>query len=868
MAGLDKYNEKRNFKETPEPEGRPVESAEKNRFVIQKHMARREHYDFRLQVDDVLVSWAIPKKPVEDPSVKRLAMKVEDHPLSYIHFEGNIPAGNYGAGTVMVWDIGYYYLDEEKIFPDKHQMMKKLGKGSLKLYLQGTKLRGFFNLVRSSKSEENEWFFMKAGTSDEAADDEDRSALSGRSMDEIAASSVIWESNRQTTAQPRRTPDAGQEAPEEAFPGFVEPMLASLTDQAFTKDDWIYELKLDGYRILAGREKNKTVIYSRRGNDYSGKYRLIADEVSSINARFLIDGEVCYIGAGQKADFQKLQHNQDEQEKLHYYVFDILWLNGHDLKSVPLLERKKLLQVLLAHPPPHIHYLEHREKEGEAFFREIEEKGLEGIIGKKADGRYNPGERTKEWLKVKTGLRQEMVICGYTTSDKAGRAFKSLLCAVNENGSFMYTGKVGTGFSEKLMKEIFGKIKPLEVKKPPVKNPPPERNIHWVKPEVICEVKFTEWTQDRVMRHPRFIGLRSDKDADQVRVEEPVPVETVLQEVAAPAAGSAMEKKNSSAMSAKQTPKRKPAQKSSTANGTPSHGLKTQEEPKVKLTHLNKLYWKEEKITKKDVIDYYRDLSDVILPYLKDRPQSLYRTPDGAGGKGFFQKNMKEIAPDWAETIELDSSKGETIEYLLCQDSDTLLYMANLGCIEINPWSSSLPNLDNPDYMIFDLDPVEVGFSKVVELALKFRELFDQLGLPAFCKTSGSRGMHVYVPVQQRYSYTQVQSFVKAIESHIHLQNQELTSFERSPSERKGKVYFDYLQNAKGKTMAAVYSLRPRPGAPVSAPLRWEELTPKLSPQQFTLRNMRKRLEKEGDLWSDLFKQRVDIGKALSKIQE
>ncbi|MGD9555870.1 MAG: DNA ligase D [Mangrovibacterium sp.] len=868
MAGLDKYNEKRNFGETPEPEGRPVESTEKNRFVIQKHMARREHYDFRLQVDDVLISWAIPKKPVEDPSVKRLAMKVEDHPLSYIHFEGNIPAGNYGAGTVMVWDIGYYYLDEEKIFPDKHEMMKKLGKGSFKLYLQGTKLRGFFNLVRSSKSEEDEWFFMKAGTSDEAAGDEDRSALSGRSMDEIAASPVIWESNRQTAAQPRRTPDAGQEAPEEAFPGFVEPMLASLTDQAFTKDDWIYELKLDGYRILAGREKKKAVIYSRRGNDYSGKYRLIADEVASINARFLIDGEVCYIDSGQKADFQKLQHNQDEQEKLHYYVFDILWLNGHDLKSLPLLERKKLLQVLLAHPPPHIHYLEHREKEGEAFFHEIEEKGLEGIIAKKADGRYNPGERTKEWLKVKTGLRQEMVICGYTTSDKAGRAFKSLLCAVDENRSFMYTGKVGTGFSEKLMKEIFGKIKPLEVKKPPVKNPPRERNIHWVKPEVICEVKFTEWTQDRVMRHPRFIGLRSDKDASQVRVEEPVPVEAVLQEAVAPAAGSAEEKKNSSTRSAKQTPKRKPAQKTSTANETPSHGSKTQEEPRVKLTHLNKLYWKEEKITKKDVIDYYRDLSELILPYLKGRPQSLYRTPDGAGGKGFFQKNMKEIAPDWAETIELDSSKGEIIEYLLCQDTDTLLYMANLGCIEINPWSSSLPNLDNPDYMIFDLDPVDVGFSKVVELALKFRKLFDQLGLPAFCKTSGSRGMHIYVPVQQRYSYAQVQSFVKAIESHIHLQNPELTSFERSPSERKGKVYFDYLQNAKGKTMAAVYSLRPRPGAPVSAPLRWEELTPKLSPQQFTLRNMRRRLEKEGDLWGDLLKQRVDIGKALSKIQE
>jgi bifunctional non-homologous end joining protein LigD len=894
MAGLKKYNEKRKFDETPEPKGTSVESAEKNRFVIQKHMARREHYDFRLQVGDVLVSWAIPKKPVEDPSVKRLAMKVEDHPLNYIHFEGNIPAGNYGAGTVMVWDIGYYYLDEEKIFPDKHEMMKRLDKGSLKLYLQGTKLRGFFNLVHSAKNKGDEWFFMKAKASGDADDYEERSAVSGRSMDEIAASSATWESNREIEShamQPARVAD--EKAPEETFPGFVKPMLASLTDQAFSKDDWIFELKLDGYRVLAGRENERAILYSRRGNDYSDKYRLIGEEISAIKARFLIDGEVCYVGQNQKSDFQKLQHNFEEQDNLHYYVFDILWLNGHDLKSLPLLERKKLLQVLLAQPPPHIHYLEHREKDGEAYFREAEERGLEGIIAKKADGKYIPGERTKEWLKVKTGFRQEMIICGYTTSDKAGRLFKSLLCAVSENGSVVYTGRVGTGFNDALMKEISRKIKPLETEKPPVENPPRERNIHWVKPEIVCEVKFTEWTQDRVMRHPRFIGLRSDKEPEQIKIEEPVPVEDILEnEGPADHTSSADRNRSQADMDREKTQEEKPNSKKTSAgtrrngsskesksgqktysetgsavSGEATRGSQKQQESKVKLTHLNKLYWKEEKLTKKDVIDYYRDLSEIILPYLKDRPQSLYRTPNGTGAKGFFQKNMKETAPDWAKTIELESGKGETIEYLLCQDTDTLLYMANLGCIEINPWSSSLPDLDHPDYMIFDLDPVDVEFGKVVELALKFRELFDQLGLPAFCKTSGSRGMHIYVPVQQRYSYAQIQAFVKSIESHIHLQNPELTSFERSPSERKGKVYFDYLQNAKGKTMAAVYSLRPRPGALVSAPVRWEELTPKLTPQLFTLRNMRKRLEKEGDLWQGIFEQRADIEKTLRKIE-
>ncbi|MEL7587928.1 MAG: DNA ligase D [Prolixibacteraceae bacterium] len=855
MAGLNEYHEKRRFGETPEPEETRGEPEEKNRFVVQKHMARREHYDFRLQVGDVLVSWAIPKKPDYDPSVRRLAIKVEDHPLSYIHFEGNIPPKNYGAGTVMVWDIGYYYLDEEKNFPTLDEMKKRIQKGSLRLYLQGTKLIGYFNLVRSQKREQDEWLFMKAKTPDGTLDYEDRSALSGRSMDEITSSPVVWESNRQTTAVNAEPAPASESQPiEQKYPGFVKPMLATLTDRAFSKSNWIYELKLDGYRIQAGKEQEtgKATLYSRRGNDYSSKYHLIADELSGLNARFLIDGEVCYLNNNQRSDFQKLQHNDDKQDNLHYYVFDLLWLNGHDLKDLHLTERKKLLKVLLTNPPAHVHYLEHGEKDGEAYFREAEKKGLEGIIAKKANSRYYPGERTREWLKVKTGQRQEMVICGYVISDKAGRAFKSLLCAVNEKEGLVYTGRVGTGFNEKTMKEIRDKLKPLEIKKPAVKNLPTEKNIHWVKPELICEVKFTELTQDRIMRHPRFVGLRTDKEPEEIQIEKPVPVEKAAETSDTGAKGKAPKADSKSTVSKKMAMSEKKT---------------TMQKSKVKLTHLSKLYWKEEKITKQEVIDYYRDLSDIILPYLKDRPQSLYRTPGGAGGKGFFQKNVKDLAPEWAETIELESSsKEESIEYLLCQNTDTLLYMANLGCIEINPWSSSLPHLDNPDYMIFDLDPVEVEFRKVAELALKFRELFDQLGLPAFCKTSGSRGIHIYVPVLQRYSYTQVQSFVKVIELHIHHQNPDLTSFERSPSERKGKVYFDYLQNAKGKTMAAVYSLRPRPGALVSAPVRWEELTPKLKPQMFTLRNMRKRLEKEGDLWQGIFDQRVDIEKVLNKI--
>jgi len=540
--------------------------------------------------------------------------------------------------------------------------------------------------------------------------------------------------------------------------------------------------------------------------------------LSKINAKFVIDGEVCFLGKDRKADFQRLQKEERGQESLHYFVFDIIWLNGHDLKSLPLTERKKLLKLLLKDPPPHIHYLDHMEREGEKYFEEAEKNQEEGIIAKKATSHYRPGDRGKDWLKIKTSFRQEMIIAGYVPSDKAGRNFSSLVCAVNEDNTLIFVGKVGTGFNDKIQSDLMKMLQQLETKKIPVVNPPNEKNIRWVEPKLIGEVRFASWTDDRIMRHPSFMGLRSDKPPAEVTIEKPVETMKAI--------------------------------------------------TKVKLTNLTKLYWPEEGITKGDVIDYYRDISTVILPYLKDRPQSLYRTPNGIQAKGFFQKNVREIAPDWAKTVELESSgREEDIEYLLCQDEDTLLFMANLGCIEINPWSSSLPKLDNPDYMIFDLDPVEIDFSPVVKLALEFRKLFEQMEMPSFIKTSGSRGIHIYVPVLQKYTYAQVQDFVKIIESHVYKKNMKITSFERMPSARKGKIYLDYLQNAKGKTMAAVYSLRPRPGAKVSAPLRWEELSDKLDPSQFNIRNMRKRLDKYGDLWEGIFRQRIDMKATLDKLK-
>jgi bifunctional non-homologous end joining protein LigD len=651
-------------------------------------------------------------------------------------------------------------------------------------------------------------------------------------MDEIAASDSTWSSD--AGGEKSKTVAAGEAvatlkpvsakpaasapvlAAKEKFPGFTEPMLATLTDGPFTRENWIFELKLDGYRIIGTKNKNETIIYSRRGNNYSDKYTSIVKELSSVNADFVIDGEVCFLEKNM-SNFQKLQNFDKRQENLHYYVFDILWLNGHDLKRLTLTERKKLLKVLLSKSPEHIHYLDHIEKEGNAFFEKIRQEGHEGVLAKKADSRYLPGIRTKDWLKMKTGFRQEMIICGFVPSDKQSRVFSSLVCCVYEGDFLIYTGRVGSGFTESILKSLMKKLEKIKVQGPPVANPPPEKNIVWVEPVLTCEVRFSSWTDERIMRHPVFLGLREDKDPDEVSIEKPVSRLAAVS--------------------------------------------------RVEFSNPGKVFWPDEGLTKKDVIDYYRDVSSVILPYLVDRPQSLYRTPNGIASKGFFQKNMKEIAPDWVKTITIESESRGEIEYMLCQDEDSLLYMANLGCIEINPWSSSLPDLDNPDYMIFDLDPVEIDFRELVKIAVEFRKLFEKLELPAYCKTSGSRGMHIYIPVRREYSYEQVQNFVKILESHIHNRFPSVTSFERSPSQRKGKIYLDYLQNGKGKTMASVYSLRPRPGALVSTPVGWDELTPSLKPENFTLINMRKRLEKKGDLWAGMFNKRIDMKEVLKNLK-
>ena len=811
MSGLEEYNEKRDFEKTPEPDSSTRISEESNRFVIQHHLARRDHYDFRLEVNGTLVSWAIPKEPVADPSVKRLAIKVEDHPVSYIHFEGNIPKGNYGAGSVMVWELGYYYL-EDRSYPDNTEMERMINKGHVKFYLNGSKLRGVFHLVKIKDSKKDEWLFMKGAEPEEETNAHERSALTGRSMEEIVKEGAKVKKRSMKETPQEKSPEAF--ASKTDFPGFIPPMLATVRDEPFDNLEWIFELKLDGYRVLGTKNDEQLDLYSRNGNLFNDKYPAIAKALNTLNADFVMDGEVCYM-EDDKPNFQKLQHDFSNDKAVHYYAFDLLWLNGHNLKEVPLILRKSLLKELLKKPPKNIHYLDHVEKEGTKLFDEIKTKNQEGIIAKRKESIYYSDLRSKDWQKIKTSLRQEMLICGFIPSEKTGMKFSSLLLAVNKNEELVYTGKVGTGFSDAMQNELFEKMMALVTAKPAVINPPKHKDITWIKPELICEVRFTEWTTSGVMRHPAFMGLREDKAADKIVLETPIEI---------------------------------------IDNPT-----------KVKLSNPEKIFFPEEKLTKKDVFDYYQKVAPIILPYLINRPQSLYRTPDGIKSSGFFQKDMKDQAPDWAETIKIKHGDEDPINYLLCQDLDTLLYMVNLGCVEINPWNSSVEHLDNPDFMIFDLDPVDVDLADLVNVSLEFRKTFEELGLPSFVKTSGSRGIHIYIPVEPKYTFTQIQSVVKTLETHVHQKTKSITSFERSPSKRQGKIYLDYLQNGRGKTMASVYSLRPRKGATISTPLDWDEVTPQLNPADFNLHTIHDRIKQKGDLWKDIFEQQVDLDSIIKR---
>ena len=894
---LTKYKAKRSGDITPEPFG--GKSADDDlKFVIQKHAASHLHYDFRLEMRGVLKSWAVPKGPSTDPSVKRLAMMVEDHPYDYRNFEGIIPKGQYGGGTVIVWDEGTFTTTDEEPAADKKSaekiLMNALHKGKIKFVLKGKKLKGEYALIKSHGREENAWLLIKVKDKYDSSDDitlKEKSVVSGKTLKQVEITSTnIY---GRTSAQPVSTAkdeknlakkinikSNGASSPgnnsaiikallkkgvKKAQPSEVQPMLATLADKPFDAPAWLYEIKWDGYRAVAYMNKKGTELLSRNNKSFNEKFYPIHDALKKTGLNAVLDGEVIVADDKGMANFGNLQNWRSEADgTLLYYVFDILWYEGQDLTQLPLTERRVILKSILPQSE-NILLSNDFETSGIEFFEAADKMGLEGIMAKKSDSPYTIGSRTKDWLKIKTSLRHEVVIGGYTKNEGSAKSFSSLLVGVFEKEKLVYTGKIGTGFNDATQKDMIKKFKPLIIKSSPfnfvpdINKPsrfrpaPPKATATWLNPELVCEVAYTELTTDGIMRHPSFKGMRTDKAASSVTEEKEVHIEKIVKQtkarteqkiIKAPAKG----------------------ERKTLLNPTEDTQVKKINSHKIKFSNLNKIYWPGENISKRDLINYYYRVAPYILPYLKDRPQSLNRFPNGITGKSFYQKDVTGKVPDWIEKVPYTTSKGEHKKFMLCNDEAVLLYMASLGCIEMNPWSSTYKKAGNPDWCVIDLDPDKNHFDRVIETANVTKEILDAAGADCYCKTSGSTGLHIYIPLGKKYDYEASKEFGRLIAHLVHDRLPKYTSIERPTANRKGKLYIDFLQNRPQATLAAAYSLRPKPGATVSMPLHWDEVKKGMKMQDYNIYNAIERVTQSGDIFKPVLGKGIDMQKALTQL--
>ncbi|MDB5109514.1 MAG: ligD [Mucilaginibacter sp.] len=902
---LEKYVEKRDFTKTAEPKSGKSTEKDKLRFVVQKHDASRLHYDFRLEMEGVLKSWAIPKGPSTDPQTKRLAMMVEDHPYDYRDFEGIIPQGEYGGGTVIVWDEGTYEPIEEikgKKEQEKH-LLKQLKSGSLKIKLHGKKLEGEFALVKTHGMGDNAWLLIKHNDAYASTKDitkQDKSVLSGKTIDAMEKTSEkVWQhgheedvekvkpgSKKKSGAKPveevlgENTDESMMDttgadaatliksAPKSPVPENIKPMKATLVDEPFDDPDWFYEVKWDGYRAIATINKSNVQLISRNNLPFD-KYYPIINLLKDWKINAVIDGEILVLNDKGVSEFGALQNWRSEADgNLVYYVFDILWYEGKNLMELPLKDRLTILKEVLPTDDDHIRQSKVFEAKGIEFFHAAERIGLEGIIAKKASSVYTSDLRSREWLKIKVHRRQEVVIAGFTRNEGTSKPFSALALGVYDNGVLRYVGKVGTGFNDKMQKEMMEQFKPLITDKSPFDVEPdvdkpsrfrPKRlgaKPTWLKPELVGEVAFAEVTSDGVFRQASFKGMRMDKKATDIILEKPKDTTEAVEE-----ADVQVNDKDAKVI---QPPK--------------DNDRKTLLNPKdetqvrkicghdLKFTNLSKVYWPEDNVTKRDMFNYYYQVAEYILPYLKDRPMSLNRFPGGIHGPSFYQKDVKGKAPDWiTKTFPYTTSDGEHKEYLVGSDEAVLLWMASLGCIEMNPWFSRIQSPDNPDYCVIDLDPDKNTFDQVIEAALEVKKVLDAIDVPSYCKTSGSTGMHIYIPLAAKYTYDQSQMFARIIVNIVHKQIPDYTSLERMVANRKGKMYLDFLQNRPGATIAGPYSLRPKVGATVSMPLHWDEVKPGLTMKDFTIFNSIDRLKVEGDLFKGVLGEGIDLEKTIEK---
>ncbi|MDN3551200.1 DNA ligase D [Mucilaginibacter aquaedulcis] len=899
MEKLKEYNKKRDFKKTAEPKAGASKDKNHLIFVVQKHDASRLHYDFRLEMDGVLKSWAVPKGPSLDPKVKHLAMMVEDHPFDYLNFEGIIPKGEYGGGTVIVWDEGTYEPIEPikgKKAQEKH-LLKQLASGQLKIKLHGEKLNGEFAMVKTHGMGENGWLMIKHKDEFATSNDitkQDKSVLSGKTIETMEKTSEkVWQHGHEEdvvpdeelaeeieTTEPETTKaDVAKllkGAPKSKILTSIKTMKATLVDEPFDEPGWLFEVKWDGYRAIANLQKDEVSLISRNNLPFE-KYYPINEALKKWGMNAVLDGELLVLNDKGISDFGAMQNWRSEADgNLVFYIFDILWYEGKNLMGLPLSERQAILQSILPTDNDHTRQSKVFDANGIDFFAAAERMGLEGIIAKKADSVYTSDLRSKEWLKVKVQRRQEVVISGFTKNEGTGKSFSALVLGVYDTkGDLQFVGKVGTGFSDKLQKEMMTQFEPLITKNSPfdyevdVDKPTrfrPKRmgaKPTWLKPELVCEVGFAEVTSDGVFRQASFKGMRTDKKDKDVILETPVDTEeTVAEADAVPDPKSTKSKKADLKLEPVKNTERK-----TLLNPTEDTQTKKVCGHELKFNHVTKLYWPEDKVTKGDMLNYYYKVGEYMMPYLKDRPMSLNRFPGGIHGQSFYQKNVTDKAPDWAKTFDHVTDEGKVTKYLVGTDEASLLWMNSLGCIEINPWFSRAETPDNPDYCVIDLDPDKHTYDQVVEAARIVKDILDAIDVPSYPKTSGSTGMHIYVPLAGKYTYQQSQLFANIIVKHVHEQIPDYTSLERSIAARKGKMYLDYLQNRPGATIAGPYSLRPKPGATVSMPLSWDEVKPGLTIQHFNIHNALDRLKETGDLFHGVLGEGIDLEKTLKKAQ-
>jgi len=873
---LEEYVRKRKFEKTPEPAPQTHTKATAGtapRFYVQRHDATRLHYDFRLEIGGVLVSWAVPKGPSLEPLSKFLAAKVEDHPLEYGEFEGNIPAGNYGAGSVMLWDRGTWELLGDA------PVEEQLARGDLKFRLHGEKLKGEFAIVHmKNRGKGNEWLLIKKRDADAVPGwDIERlawSVLSGRTQEEIAQGLPARKTKRETAGDPQRewksrpaerpskvaaksappgktkstaNPASLKGAMKAAMPTAITPMKAALAETPPRGGEWLFEVKWDGVRAICFIENEAVRLVSRTGHSCEKQYPELSVIPHYIGAsQAILDGEIAALDEKGVARFELIQPRiaqSDPNSVSHmarsrpvvYFAFDLLYLNGYDLRQAPLVERKQLLESILA-PTGVLRYSEHFPGAGAAMLQAAKETGIEGLVAKHANSRYE-SRRSSDWIKIKIVERQEFVICGFTAGERDH--FGALVLGLYDNGKLVWAGNVGTGFDQKTLAMLRERLNPLTVPHSPFPDSPKVgKDVTWVKSELVAEVKFANWTGEGRLRAPVYLGLRPDVNpSDCVR-------ETVGQ-----ASGLSKEPL--------------------LAAGREEATLTIGHHP-LKFTNLNKVFYPAEGFVKRDLLNYYDAVADLILPHLKDRPLSLKRYPNGIEQQFFFQKDAPLTFAPWLRAEEIYSDHNEApIRYVFAQDRASLLYLVNLGCIDHNPWMSHTPTLDNPDFVLIDLDPQDCPYDMIVEAALLVRQKLDAIGLKGYAKTTGGDGMHIYIPLEPIYSYEESRTFAEILAHLVQRDRPELFTAPRAVSKRqKGRVYFDWVQNGKTKTIAAPYVLRAYPGAPVATPLAWNEVQPGLTPGQFNIYNAPERFAKTGDLFAGVLKKPQKLEEPLQKLEK